>query len=244
MRQKNIRKVAQPSEVMRLPTVEYRCFVLITRSRQEPVIRMGMYKSLGARHVCFCAVKCLHVCIREPYFHQYPTAAPPPVSMLGNNFSSSPGSNLQAQSVHGPPLGSIGLQSEAGLHDGVPFDMSDFPQLSTRNSGGMQGTRCCFSGNFNCNGCPHLGDCLTQPLSVTQLTSFGGFSEDLLGAVVVWLTMMFVIFHSCPKKARCWCQHHCSTKSRVQHTERRFSSVAWLQRSPFILNCFGHVLSK
>ncbi|CAM6102910.1 unnamed protein product [Calypogeia fissa] len=61
--------------------------------------------------------------------------APPPVSLLGSNFSSSPGSGIQVPSANGP-LGSL---NDGGQNDGVHFDMNDFPQLTTRNSGGLQG---------------------------------------------------------------------------------------------------------
>eukprot|EP00250_Pteridium_aquilinum_P012866 c20994_g1_i1 orf=296-1555(+) len=69
-------------------------------------------------------------------------ASPQMVSLLGNNFSNSLGSVGQGQ----PPatgdgqLTSMGLMSDGVSSDGAAFDLSDFPQLSTRpNSAGSQG---------------------------------------------------------------------------------------------------------
>ncbi|KAL2650956.1 hypothetical protein R1flu_019084 [Riccia fluitans] len=66
--------------------------------------------------------------------------APQTVSLLGSNFSSSPGSGIQVPSANGQ-LGNIGLGNDGGSNDGVAFDMNDFPQLTTRQAsgGGLQG---------------------------------------------------------------------------------------------------------
>ncbi|BBM99417.1 CCR4-NOT transcription complex subunit 2 [Marchantia polymorpha subsp. ruderalis] len=66
--------------------------------------------------------------------------APQAVSLLGSNFSSSPGSGIQVPSANGQ-LGTIGLGNDGGTNDGVAFDMNDFPQLTTRQTsgGGLQG---------------------------------------------------------------------------------------------------------
>lgn len=72
-------------------------------------------------------------------------ASPQGVSLLGSNFSTSPGSGVQGQgpSANGQ-LGSMGLSSDGNANDGVAFDINDFPQLSTRQSpsGGLQGGGC------------------------------------------------------------------------------------------------------
>ncbi len=68
--------------------------------------------------------------------------SPKGISLLGSNFSTSPGSSIQGQVPSGNgQLGSIGLTSDGGANDGLAFDISEFPQLGTRqsSSGGLQG---------------------------------------------------------------------------------------------------------
>ncbi|KAH9551643.1 hypothetical protein CY35_09G024800 [Sphagnum magellanicum] len=68
--------------------------------------------------------------------------SPKGISLLGSNFSTSPGSGIQGQVPSGNgQLGSIGLTSDGGANDGLAFDISEFPQLGTRqsSSGGLQG---------------------------------------------------------------------------------------------------------
>lgn len=63
------------------------------------------------------------------------------MSLLGSNFSTSPGSGIQGQgALSNGQLGSHGLSSDN--NDGVAFDINDFPQLSARQSatGGLQGS--------------------------------------------------------------------------------------------------------
>lgn len=70
-----------------------------------------------------------------------PAASPRAVSLLGSNFSSSPGLSTQGQGqLTNGQLGSHGLSNESS--DGVPFDINDFPQLTARQSGtsGLQGS--------------------------------------------------------------------------------------------------------
>ncbi|XP_024386892.1 probable NOT transcription complex subunit VIP2 isoform X3 [Physcomitrium patens] len=64
-------------------------------------------------------------------------------SMLGNNFSTSPSSNMQGQLYSAN--GHVGVMSPSSVgngNDGVAFDINDFPQLTTRQSpsGNMQGS--------------------------------------------------------------------------------------------------------
>lgn len=68
-------------------------------------------------------------------------ASPRAVSLLGSNFSSSPGLSTQGQGqLTNGQLGSHGLSNDSS--DGVPFDINDFPQLTARQSGtsGLQGS--------------------------------------------------------------------------------------------------------
>lgn len=69
--------------------------------------------------------------------------------MLGNNFSTSPSSNMQGQLYSAN--GHVGVMSPSSVgngNDGVAFDINDFPQLTTRQSpsGNMQGSvgECCL----------------------------------------------------------------------------------------------------
>jgi hypothetical protein len=68
-------------------------------------------------------------------------ASPQGVSLLGSNFSTSPGSGIQGQgALSNGQLGGHGLSNDNS--DGVAFDINDFPQLSGRQagSGGLQGS--------------------------------------------------------------------------------------------------------
>ncbi|KAG0621700.1 hypothetical protein M758_3G042500 [Ceratodon purpureus] len=68
-------------------------------------------------------------------------ASPQGVSLLGSNFSTSPGSGIQGQGpLSNGQLGGHGLSNDN--NDGVAFDINDFPQLSARQSGtgGLQGS--------------------------------------------------------------------------------------------------------
>jgi CCR4-NOT transcription complex subunit 2 len=64
------------------------------------------------------------------------------VSLLGNNYSNSLGNVSQVPSVSGNgQLTSMGLVNDGTSNDGAPFDLNDFPQLSTRpSSAGSQGS--------------------------------------------------------------------------------------------------------
>ena len=64
------------------------------------------------------------------------------VSLLGSSFSNSLGNVSQVQTVAGNgQLTSMGLANDGNSNDGVPFDLNDFPQLSTRpSSAGSQGS--------------------------------------------------------------------------------------------------------
>ncbi len=66
--------------------------------------------------------------------------SPKGISLLGNNFSTAPGSGVQGLSGNGQ-LGSLGLTNDGGANDGLAFDISEFPQLGARqsSSGGLQG---------------------------------------------------------------------------------------------------------
>lgn len=68
-------------------------------------------------------------------------ASPQGTSLLGSNFSTSPGSGIQGQGpLSNGQLSSLGLSNDN--NDGVAFDINDFPQLSARHSsgGGLQGS--------------------------------------------------------------------------------------------------------
>ena len=62
------------------------------------------------------------------------------IGVLGNSYATSGGSLSQGQGGSNP-LSSMGMLNDVNAADSSPFDMNDFPQLSTRPSsaGGPQG---------------------------------------------------------------------------------------------------------
>ena len=68
-------------------------------------------------------------------------ASPQMVALLGSSFSNSLTNGAQTQPAIGNgQLSSMGIMNDSASSDGAPFDLNDFPQLSTRpSSGGSQG---------------------------------------------------------------------------------------------------------
>jgi len=64
------------------------------------------------------------------------------VSLIGNTFSSSLGAANTGQTIMGNGHQvSMGLANDLNSNDSAPFDINDFPQLTSRpnSSGGAQG---------------------------------------------------------------------------------------------------------
>lgn len=69
------------------------------------------------------------------------SGSPQVMSMLGNSYPGAGGplSQSHLQAVHN--LNSMGMLNDLNPSDGSPFDLNDFPQLSSRpgSAGGPQG---------------------------------------------------------------------------------------------------------
>lgn len=61
--------------------------------------------------------------------------------MLGNSYTSAGGPLSQSHVQSVGNLGSMGMMNDVNSNDSSPFDMNDFPQLTSRPSsaGGPQG---------------------------------------------------------------------------------------------------------